>query len=70
LEAQRVFGHYSNSQIAAELGVAEYYYNDYNKYTAVLEAYKKIKADDLKAIAKTYFEPEKLKVINIKPLSE
>ncbi|HXB40940.1 MAG TPA: pitrilysin family protein [Bacteroidia bacterium] len=70
LTAQRTFGNYSNQGIAAELGFAEYYYNDYNKVNAQLEAYKKIKAEDLKVIAQTYYNPEKLKVINIKPATE
>ncbi len=70
LEAGRVFGKYSNSNIAAELGMAEYYYKDYNKHEAQMEAYKKIKPDDLKIIASKYFNPEKLKVINIKPPME
>lgn len=70
LEAQSMFGKYSNSSIAAELGFAEYYYKDYNKYNAELEAYKAIKGEDLKVIAQTYFDPEKLKVINIKPIME
>lgn len=70
IEAERTFGKYSNSSIAAELGFAEYYYKDYNKYDAELEAYKNIKGEDLKVIAQTYFNPEKLKVINIKPIME
>lgn len=70
LEARKVFANYSNQSIAEELGYAEYYYNDYKKFNATVEAYKKIKAEDLKAIAATYFNPEKLKVINIKPVSE
>lgn len=70
LEAKTTFENYSNSGIAGSLGFAEYYYKDYNKYKAGLEAYKKIKADDLKAIAQTYYDPEKLKTINIKPFSE
>jgi predicted Zn-dependent peptidase len=70
MEAQSTFGKYSNSNIAFELGFAEYYYKDYNEYDAKLEAYKKIKGDDLKAIAQTYFDPEKIKVINIKPIME
>ncbi|MBK7666103.1 MAG: insulinase family protein [Sphingobacteriaceae bacterium] len=70
LEAQITFGKYSNSSIAAELGFAEYYYKDHTKYNAELEAYKNIKGEDLKVIAKTYFDPEKLKSINIKPIME
>ncbi len=70
LEAQSTFGKYSNSNIAFELGFAEYYYHDYNEYDAKLVTYKKIKGEDLKAIAQTYFNPEKLKSINIKPVME
>ncbi len=70
LQAKEVFNKYSNQTIAAELGMAEYYYNDYTKYNATIDAYKKIKTDDLKQIALTYFNPEKMKVINCKPLSE
>ena len=70
LQTKEAFNNYSNQDIAAQLGIAEYYYNDYNKYNAEIEAFKKIKADDLKQIAQTYFNPEKLKVINCKPVSE
>jgi predicted Zn-dependent peptidase len=70
LEAQIAFGQYSNTEIAQRLGFAEYYHKDHNKYNADIEAYKKIKGDDLKLIAQTYFNPEKIKVINIKPLAE
>ena len=70
LEAKKTFADYSNQNISAQLGFAEYYYTDYNKYNATIDAYKKIKADDLKQIAQTYFNPEKLKVINCKPVSE
>ena len=70
LQAKQTFTNYANQDIAAQLGFAEYYYNDYSKYNSMIDAYKKIKADDLKRIAQTYFNPEKLKVINCKPLSE
>lgn len=70
LETQEAFGKYSNENIASSLGFSEYYYKDFNKYNARLEAYKKIKADDLKIIAQTYYNPEKLKVINIKPIMD
>jgi predicted Zn-dependent peptidase len=70
LETQATFEKYSNAAISSELGFAEFYFKDYTKHDARLEAYKKIKADDLKMIAQTYYDPEKIKVINIKPLSE
>ncbi len=70
METQYVFRNYSNSNIADALGYAEYYYNDYKQYEAEIIAYKKIKAEDLKAIAQTYFNPENLKIINSKPTAE
>ena len=70
LQAKQTFTNYANQDIAAQLGFAEYYYNDYTKYNAMIDAYKKIKADDLKQIAQTYFNPEKMKIINCKPVSE
>jgi zinc protease len=70
LQVKQAFNNYSNTNISGQIGIAEYYYNDYNKYNATIDAYKKIKADDLKKIAQTYFNPEKLKVINCKPVSE
>lgn len=70
LKTKVALNNYSNSDLCAELGFAEYYYNDYRRYNAMLEAYEKIKGEDLKYIAQTYFNPEKLKVINIKPAEE
>ena len=70
LEAKQIFTNYSNQGINTQLGFAEYYYLDYQKYDARIEAYKKINQTDLKRIAQTYFNPETLKVINCKPLSE
>jgi len=67
LETKSAFMDYSNGQVNDRLGHAEYYYNDYKKYNSTLDEYKKIKPDDLKMIAKTYFNPETIKVINIKP---
>ncbi|MBS1638223.1 MAG: insulinase family protein [Bacteroidetes bacterium] len=67
LEANNIFLNYSNANIAGALGFAEYYYNDYSKHNAALDAYRNIKAEDLSVIAKKYFDPENLKVINIKP---
>ena len=67
IETNSVLINYSNNQINAMLGFAEYYYNDHTKYNAQLEEYKKIKASDLKLITQTYFNPENLKIINVKP---
>jgi zinc protease len=70
IETNAAFIEYSNNSINERLGFAEYYYGDYNKYAAMLSEYKKIKPDDLKQIAQTYFNPEKMKVINIKPIEQ
>lgn len=70
LETTEAFQNFSNSAIAYRLGFAEYYFMDYTKYNHALDAYKKIKAEDLTAICKTYFNPENIKVINIKPAIE
>jgi zinc protease len=70
LETDEVFKAYSNDQLAGHIGFAEYYYKDHTKYSAELDEYRKIKAEDLQRIAKTYFDPQKMKVINIKPLTE
>jgi zinc protease len=67
LETRLAFIQYSNSEISDMLGHAEYYYADHSKYNATFEAYRKIKPDDLRQIAETYFHPEKMKVLNIKP---
>lgn len=70
LETMQTFENFSNEQIADKLGFAEYYYNDYKKYNQTLEAFKQIKAEDLTEICKKYFNPENVKVINIKPMME
>ncbi len=67
LETKVVFGSYSNQEINGVLGFAEYYYNDYKKYNASLEEYRKINNTHLREIGKRYFNPENLKIINIKP---
>ncbi len=70
LENKNMFRAYSNAEICGELGFAEYYLGDYNNYDKKLEEYKKITSNELKRIAETYFNPEKMKVINIKPIEK
>lgn len=70
LETVEAFDNFSNEAISNKLGFAEYYFQDYNKYNHVLEAYKAIKAEDLTAICQKYFNPETIRVINIKPAME
>lgn len=70
LDNKNLFNAYSNAAICAELGFAEYYCGDYAKYTKTLDEYRKITSDDLKRIAETYFNPEKIKIINVKPFEK
>ena len=70
LEVNQTFQNFSNQAIADKLGFAEYYFMDYKKYNQALETYKTIKAEQLTDICKKYFNPENLKVINIKPAME
>lgn len=70
LEVSQTFQNFSNQAIADKLGFAEYYFMDYKKYNQALETYKTIKAEQLTDICKKYFNPENIKVINIKPAME
>ena len=67
LETGNTFAAYSNENLNNSMGIAEYYYNDYTRYNSIIEAYSKITVADLQRIVKTYFDPEKIKVLNIKP---
>ncbi len=67
LESKDVYTAYSNTEICGLIGMAEYYYQDYNKYNASMDAYRKLSQDDLKRVAKSYFDPTGIKVINTKP---
>jgi zinc protease len=70
LEVSQTFQNFSNQAIADKLGFAEYYFMDYKKYNQTLETYKTIKAEQLTDICKKHFNPENIKVINIKPAME
>ncbi len=70
LEASQIFQNFSNQAIADKLGFAEYYFMDYKKYNQTIETYKTIKAEELTDVCKKYFNPENIKVINIKPAME
>lgn len=70
LETQATFENFSNEAIAAKLGYAEYYFSDYKAYNQTIDNYRKIKPEDLTEICKKYFNPETIKVINIKPMME
>jgi zinc protease len=58
---------YVSANISNDLGMSEYYFNDYNKAYTLNEEFKKIKQEDIKRIAATYFAEEKIQLVNIKP---
>jgi predicted Zn-dependent peptidase len=70
LEVNQIFQNFSNQVIADKLGFAEYYFMDYKKFNQMLDSYKLIKAEQLTEVCKKYFNPETMKVINIKPAME
>ena len=67
LQAKDMMDAYNSNTVANELGMAEYHFKDYAMASKTNEMYKKIKPEDLKRIAATYFSDEKIQVINIKP---
>jgi len=66
-ENSDILGSYESTNISSDLGIAEYYLNDYNKAYIMVNEYKKITQDDLKRVAAKYFSEEQVQVINIKP---
>jgi zinc protease len=66
-ENSQQLNNYECANIANELGMAQYYFNDYNKAYSLSNEYKKVTQDDLKRVATKYLSEEKIQVINIKP---
>ena len=66
-EAADIESNYSAESISANLGEAELYFGDYQKAYHSIDAYKKVTVDDIKRVAATYFAPDRISVINIKP---
>jgi len=66
-EAQYILSSYTAENIADRLGMAEYYYNDYQKAMLKVDELKKISSADLKRVASKYLSEETVQVINIKP---
>jgi zinc protease len=58
---------YMSANISGELGIAEYYLNDYHKAYTLNEEYKKINQEDIKRIAAKYLSEERVQLVNIKP---
>ncbi len=67
LENTFLLDSYNSENIAGQLGLFEYYYNDYSMSFKWFDELRKITPDDLKRVAKEWFSEERMQVINIKP---
>jgi len=67
IKAQRTLNLYQNDYIANELGMAELYLGDFQKYDEMIRAFEKITPEQLQQTANKYFNPQNFKVLNIKP---
>ena len=69
IKASEALSSYHNEYIAEELGMAEIYLNDYRRYDVLIEFEKSVATpQQLQQVAKKYFNPDGLKIINIKPV--
>ena len=66
-ENSDVLGSYESANISADLGIAEYYLNDFNKAYTMVNEYKKVTQEDLKRVAAKYLSEEQIQIVNIKP---
>jgi len=66
-EAADMESNYSAESIGNSLGEAELYFGDYQLAYHNIDGYKKVTIDDIKRVAATYFAPDRISVINIKP---
>lgn len=58
---------YVSGNIANDLGMAEYYFNDYNKAYTLYEQFKAITPAELRRVAAKYLAEDKIQLVNIKP---
>jgi zinc protease len=66
-ENNYIMDNYVSANISGELGMAEYYFNDYRRAYTLNEEYKKIKQEDIKRIAAKYLSEDRVQLVNIKP---
>ena len=66
-EASITFDDYSCTAIASRLGNFEFAGHDYSLADKLLDEYRKVTPEDIKAAAAKYFAEDKLQFINIKP---
>jgi zinc protease len=66
-ENSYILNGYVSGNISNDLGMAEYYLNDYRKAYSLNEEMKKVTPDEIKRIAGKYLSEEKIQLVNIKP---
>lgn len=58
---------YMLANISANIGMAEFYLNDYKKASNLKEEYKKVTNEDIKRVTAKYLGEDKIQLVNIKP---
>jgi zinc protease len=66
-ENSYILNGYSASSISNDLGMAEYYFNDYHKANSLSQEFKKVSPEETKRIAAKYLSEDKIQIVNIKP---
>lgn len=67
MAASALLSKYTCQDVADQLGMAQFYFDDHNRAFKLVDEYKKLTPDDLKAAAAKYFSEERMQLINIKP---
>jgi predicted Zn-dependent peptidase len=66
-ENNYALNNYVSGNVANDLGMAEYYFNDYTKAYRLNEEFKKVTSGDIKRVAAKYLAEDKIQLVNIKP---
>ena len=67
LSAKLMLGSYTAENVASQLGMAEFYFNDVNVAFKEVVYYKAVTMEDIKRVAAKYFSLDKVRVINMLP---
>ena len=67
LSAKLMLGSYTGENVASQLGMAEFYFNDVNVAFKEVVYYKAVTMEDIKRVAAKYFSLDKVRVINMLP---
>jgi predicted Zn-dependent peptidase len=62
-----MLGSYTAENVASQLGMAEFYFNDVNVAFKEVAYYKAVTMEDIKRVAAEYFSLDKVRVINMLP---